>query len=200
MLDMQAIEPLLRAALSEDLGTGDVTSEVLVPAEAVASATIVAKAPGVLAGGEVAAAVLRLAGCASVDVPLLDGTVLADGATVLTAEGNGRALLAGERTALNFLGRMSGIATLTARFVAAVAGTGAAIFDTRKTTPLLRALERHAVAMGGGTNHRFGLHDRILVKENHLAFGGSLEGLPTRSSKRSRSMNSGAHAMPARPS
>lgn len=177
MLDMQAIEPLLRAALAEDLGTGDVTSEALVPMDAVASATIVAKAPGVLAGGAVAAAVLRLAGCPDVALPLPDGADLAVGDVVLTASGNARALLVGERTALNFLGRMSGIATLTARFVAAVEGTGAAILDTRKTTPLLRVLERHAVTMGGGENHRFGLHDRILVKENHLVFDGSLDGL-----------------------
>ena len=178
MLDLQSIEPLLRAALAEDLGPGDVTSKALVPEDAVATASVVAQAPGVLAGGEVAAAVLRLAGCGEVALPLAEGEVLAQGAVVLTASGNARALLAGERCALNFLGRMSGIATLTARFVAAVAGTGAAIFDTRKTTPLLRTLERHAVAMGGGNNHRFGLFDRILVKENHLVFGGGIEGLP----------------------
>ena len=176
MLDLSALEPLLRAALAEDLGPGDVTSEALVPEDAMAEAAIVAKADGVLAGVDVAAEVLRLAG-SEAGVVVADGDVVAPGGIVLEAKGNARSLLAGERTALNFLMRMSGIATLTARFVAAVEGTGASILDTRKTTPGLRVLEKYAVAMGGGENHRFGLYDRILVKENHLAFGGSLDGL-----------------------
>ena len=177
MLDVSALDSLLRAALAEDVGPGDVTSEALVPEGAKATAVIVAKAEGVLAGVAVAAEVLRLAG-AHATALMMDGDHIVAGDTILEAEGDARALLAGERTALNFLIRLSGIATLTARFVAAVSGTGARILDTRKTTPGLRVLERHAVAMGGGENHRFGLYDRVLVKENHLAFGGSLEGLP----------------------
>lgn len=177
MVDLQVVEPLLRAALAEDIGTGDATSEALVPADAIASALIVAKAPGVLAGVAVAGRVLELAGDVSVRVLVEDGSVVDAGDAVLSAQGSARALLAGERTALNFMMRLSGIATLTRRFVDAVAGTGAAIFDTRKTTPGLRSLERHAVRMGGGQNHRFGLYDRVLVKENHLVFGGNLEGL-----------------------
>jgi len=176
MLDLQALEPLLRAALAEDLGPGDVTSEAFVPENAAGKGAITAKAEGVLAGVEVSAAVFALAGVEA--TPLIaDGTRVTPGSLVLEAQGRARALLAAERTTLNFLMRMSGIATLTARFVAAVEGTNARIYDTRKTTPGLRALEKYAVTVGGGENHRFGLYDRILVKENHLAFGGSLEGL-----------------------
>ncbi len=177
MLDPDALSPLLRAALAEDVGPGDVTSALLVPAEARATARIRAKAEGVVAGVEVAAAIFRLA---AAEAPVAVSSVVPDGArvrpgdTVLTAEGDARALLAAERTALNFLIRLSGIATLTSRFVEAVAGTGARILDTRKTTPGLRMLERFAVRMGGGENHRFALYDAVLVKENHLAFKGDL--------------------------
>lgn len=177
MLDPDALSPLLRAALAEDVGPGDVTSALLVPAEARATARIRAKAEGVVAGVEVAAAIFRLA---AAEAPVAVSSVVPDGArvrpgdTVLTAEGDARALLAAERTALNFLIRLSGIATLTSRFVDAVAGTGARILDTRKTTPGLRMLERFAVRMGGGENHRFALYDAVLVKENHLAFKGDL--------------------------
>jgi nicotinate-nucleotide pyrophosphorylase (carboxylating) len=174
--DPDAFEPQLRAALAEDLGPGDVTSELFVPASATGVARIRAKAEGVVAGVGVAAAIFRYAGGAGVSVqPLLgDGARVRPGDVVLVAEGTARALLAAERTALNFLIRLSGIATLTARFVAAVAGTPARILDTRKTTPGWRALERLAVRAGGGLNHRFALYDALLVKENHFAFGGDL--------------------------
>ncbi|HEX5138717.1 MAG TPA: carboxylating nicotinate-nucleotide diphosphorylase [Planctomycetota bacterium] len=177
MLDLDALSPLLRAALFEDIGPGDVTSGLLVPADARASARIRAKAEGVVAGVEVAAAVFRLAAGGeplSVEAAVADGAHVRPGDAVLSAEGTARVLLAAERTALNFLIRLSGIATLTSRFVAAVAGTGARILDTRKTTPGLRVLERFAVRMGGGENHRFALYDAVLVKENHLAFKADL--------------------------
>lgn len=173
-LDLQALAPRLRAALAEDVGPGDLTSELLVPAGARAAGRITAKAEGVLAGVAVAAEVFRLAGAASVRTPKEDGARVVPGDVVVEVEGPARALLAAERTALNFLIRLSGIATLTARFVAAVAGTGARILDTRKTTPGWRDLEKHAVRMGGGVNHRHALYDAVLVKENHLAFGADL--------------------------
>jgi len=177
MLDLDALSPLLRAALVEDIGPGDVTSELLVPRDALASARIRAKAEGVVAGVEGAAAVFRLAAGGhplSIEAAVPDGAHVRPGDLVLSAEGWARVLLKAERTALNFLIRLSGIATLTSRFVAAVAGTGAKILDTRKTTPGLRVLERFAVRMGGGENHRFALYDAVLVKENHLAFKGDL--------------------------
>jgi nicotinate-nucleotide pyrophosphorylase (carboxylating) len=176
VVDLTALEPLLRAALAEDLGTGDVTGSLFVPGGARGRARVRAKAKGALAGVDVAMRVLELAaGDLRVHERLADGApVSGNGEVVLDVEGDARGLLAGERTALNFLIRLSGIATRTALFVAAVEGTGARIFDTRKTTPLWRALERHAVAAGGGSNHRFGLYDAVLVKENHLAFGADL--------------------------
>ncbi len=173
MLDLVALEPLLRAALAEDIGTGDVTGGLLVPAEARAVARIRAKAEGIVAGVQVASAIFGYLGAAATTAAE-EGARVRPGDPVLAVEGAGRALLAAERTALNFLGRLSGIATVTARFVAAVEGTGARILDTRKTTPLWRALERFAVRAGGGENHRYALYDAVLVKENHLAFKGDL--------------------------
>ncbi len=176
MLDFTALEPLLRAALAEDIGPSDVTSGLLVPAEARAVARIRAKAQGVVAGVQVAVALFGYAsgGTAAVKAAIEEGARVRPGDPVLAVEGPARALLAAERTALNFLMRLSGIATLTARFVAAVEGTGARILDTRKTMPLWRALDRFAVRAGGGDNHRFALYDAVLVKENHLAFKGDL--------------------------
>jgi len=176
MLDLTALEPLLRAALAEDIGPADVTSGLLVPADARAVARIRAKAEGVVAGVPVAVALFGYAshGAAAVKEAAADGARVRPGDSVLAVEGPARALLAAERTALNFLGRLSGIATLTAKYVAAVEGTGARILDTRKTTPLWRALDRFAVRAGGGDNHRFALYDAVLVKENHLAFRGDL--------------------------
>jgi len=169
---------LIRRALGEDLGPGDITSECFIPANHRSSARILAKENGVLAGTEVALEVFRQID-PSIEVELLkrDGEVIAPGDTILNAHGPTRALLSAERTALNFLQRLSGIATLTRRFVDAVAGTKAVILDTRKTTPGLREFERLAVRAGGGVNHRFGLFDRVLAKDNHLAVTGDAAGL-----------------------
>jgi nicotinate-nucleotide pyrophosphorylase (carboxylating) len=166
---------VVAGALAEDVGAGDVTSETTVPAEARGRARIVQKQPGVVFGLGVVAETMRQCGVEDVDNLVVEGQ-WRDGvpAEVLFASGTARGLLAAERTALNFLGHLSGIATLTARFVEAVAGTGAAILDTRKTTPGLRELEKAAVLAGGGRNHRMGLYDAILIKENHIALAGSL--------------------------
>src|SRR4051794_11241735 len=167
---------LIDRALAEDVGSGDLTTEVTVDPAARARATIVQKAPGVVHGLEVAAAVFtRLDPEAAVERGP-EGEWREAGAPVLAIEGSAPALLTGERTALNFLGRLSGVATSTARVVRAVreAGGSARILDTRKTTPGLRALEKAAVAAGGGVNHRFGLWDAVLIKENHIAAGGGI--------------------------
>ena len=157
-------------ALEEDIGSGDITTESIVPQDAAARARIVAKEEGILAGIEVAAEVFRtLDPATGFEAKAGDGDAVAPGKSIATIEGNASALLKGERTALNFLQRLSGIATLTRKFVDAVAGTGAKIYDTRKTTPGWRSLEKHAVACGGGTNHRMGLYDAVLIKENHIA-------------------------------
>ena len=166
---------LVARALAEDLGPGDITAAATVPADAFARATIVRKEPGVIFGLEVAAEVFSQAGAPAFE-PLApegrwDDAVPGEIATVA---GPARAVLAGERTALNFLGHLSGVATLTARYVEAVAGSGATILDTRKTTPGMRMLEKAAVRAGGGTNHRLGLHDAILIKENHAAIAGGV--------------------------
>ena len=169
-------DELIDAALAEDVGDGDATSAATVDAGARARATITQKAPGVISGLEIAAGVFRhLDPSANVQLGP-EGAWREAGAGVLTVEGNARALLTGERTALNFLGRLSGIATLTARVVSAVRGAGATaqILDTRKTTPGLRRLEKAAVAHGGGVNHRAGLYDAILIKENHSALAGGV--------------------------
>jgi nicotinate-nucleotide pyrophosphorylase (carboxylating) len=166
---------LVARALAEDVGPGDVTSAATVPEEARARARIVQKQAGVAFGLEAVEETMRQCGVEHLDRLVVEGQ-WHDGvpADVLLATGSARALLAAERTALNFLGHLSGIATLTARFVEAVAGTGAAILDTRKTTPGLRGLEKAAVAAGGGRNHRIGLYDAFLIKENHIALAGSL--------------------------
>lgn len=169
------LSELVARALAEDVGPGDVTAEAVVPASARARATIVQKAPGVLFGLDVAEEAFRQAGAESFDRKAAEGEWRDDvPAEVAAIEGPARALLAAERTALNFLCHLSGVATLTTRFVRAVEGTGATILDTRKTTPGLRALEKAAVAAGGGHNHRMGLHDAILVKENHIAIAGDV--------------------------
>jgi nicotinate-nucleotide pyrophosphorylase (carboxylating) len=162
-------------ALAEDIGSGDVTSEATVPEGARGRARIVQKQPGVVFGLEAVGEAMRQCGVEDVDGLVVEGQWREEvPVEVLLASGPARALLAAERTALNFLGHLSGVATLTARFVEAVAGTGAAILDTRKTTPGLRALEKAAVVAGGGRNHRLGLYDAILIKENHIAMAGSL--------------------------
>ena len=167
---------VIRAALAEDLGrAGDVTAQACVPADARLRAVFRARKPGVICG----LAAVRLAICQldpKADVRLMaeDGLAATPGADLTWVDANARALLSAERTALNILGRLSGVATLTRAYVDAVAGTGARIADTRKTTPGLRALEKYAVRCGGGTNHRFGLDDAILIKDNHIAACGSV--------------------------
>jgi len=168
----------IQRALAEDLGSGDITSECFIPADRRSTARIVAKENAILAGTEVAAEVFRQVDASiTLEVHKFDGDPLAPGESILTATGPTRALLSAERTALNFLQRLSGIATLTRLFVDAVAGTKALILDTRKTTPGLREFERLAVRAGGGTNHRFGLFDRVLAKDNHLAVTAEASGL-----------------------
>ena len=170
------IEPVVRTALAEDLGrAGDVTAAACVPPDARLSAVFAARKPGVIAG--MACARLALAAMDAEAVFLAeaqDGDTVPAGTVLARVEANARALLSAERTALNLLGRLSGIATLTAAYVSAVDGTGARIADTRKTTPGLRALEKHAVRCGGGVNHRFGLDDAILIKDNHVAACGGV--------------------------
>ena len=169
---------VIHRALAEDLGPGDITSECFIPADHRSSARIIAKETAVLAGTEVAREVFRQVDPAiEIEIRTNDGETIAPGDLILTATGPTRALLSAERTALNFLQRLSGIATLTRRFVDAVSGTKAVILDTRKTTPGLREFERIAVRAGGGVNHRFGLFDRVLAKDNHLAITGDAAGL-----------------------
>jgi len=172
---MADLSDLVARALSEDLGEGDVTSEATVPAEARGRARIVQKQAGVVYGLGVVAEVMRQCGVGDVDNLVVEGQWREEvPAEVLFASGPAAALLAAERTSINFLGHLSGVATLTARYVEAVVGTGAVIIDTRKTIPGLRALEKAAVVAGGGRNHRMGLYDAILIKENHIALAGSL--------------------------
>jgi nicotinate-nucleotide pyrophosphorylase (carboxylating) len=169
------VERAVHAALAEDVGAGDVTTEATVRADATGAAAIVVKQPGVVCGLGVAEATFRaLDPEIGFEAFAHDGDVVEPPAIVARVSGSQRAILTGERVALNFLGRLSGIATLTRRYVDAVQGTGAAVLDTRKTTPGLRALEKHAVACGGGRNHRFGLDDAVLVKDNHLHAAGSV--------------------------
>lgn len=170
------IEPVVRLALTEDLGrAGDVTAAACIPEDARMRAVFAARKPGVLAGIDcVRLSVLAMDPKASIDLKRRDGEAFEAGAVLAEVEADARAFLAAERTALNLLGRLSGIATLTRAYVDAVAGTKARIADTRKTTPGLRALEKHAVLCGGGLNHRFGLDDAILIKDNHVAVCGGV--------------------------
>jgi nicotinate-nucleotide pyrophosphorylase (carboxylating) len=170
MLTTHAIDTVVRAALDEDAPWGDLTSEVLIPADAVATARLIAREPGVFSGGAVVEAAFRLTD-PRIEVRNLaeDGAAFEAGALLAEVSGPARGILQAERIALNFVQRMSGIATLTARYVAETAGTSARIVDTRKTTPGLRALERQAVRDGGGHNHRFSLSDAVMAKDNHLA-------------------------------
>ncbi len=170
------IEPVVRRALAEDLGrAGDVTARACIPEGARMRAVFAARKAGVLAGIDcVRLAVLAMDPRASIELKLRDGDAFEAGAVLAEVEADARAFLAAERTALNLLGRLCGIATLTRAYVEAVAGTKARIADTRKTTPGLRALEKHAVLCGGGVNHRFGLDDAILIKDNHVAVCGGV--------------------------
>jgi nicotinate-nucleotide pyrophosphorylase (carboxylating) len=169
------LEPVIRAALTEDLGAaGDITSQACIAADARLAGAFVVRRPGIVAGLACARLAVRMLDpAARFEALAADGEAVAAGAALARVEGDARALLAAERVALNLLCRLSGVATLTAAYVAAVAGTGARIVDTRKTTPGLRGLEKYAVRCGGGANHRFGLHDAVLIKDNHVgACGG----------------------------
>lgn len=166
---------IIRRALAEDIGTGDVTSESILPPDARMRGHILAKQEGIIAGLDVAEAVYRALDPQVDFHPLVqEGGYVTRGQTLALVSGRARSLLTAERTALNFLGRMSGIATLTRQFVEAVAGTGVVILDTRKTAPGLRLVDKLAVRRGGGQNHRFGLYDMILIKDNHIDFAGSI--------------------------
>ncbi|HYZ27428.1 MAG TPA: carboxylating nicotinate-nucleotide diphosphorylase [Thermoleophilaceae bacterium] len=168
------MKDLIKQALAEDIGKGDATSKLTVPRDAEARARIDQKEPGVIAGLEVAEAVFREVDRSLRFMALTSEGQWTDGGPVCAIEGSARSILAAERVALNFLGRLSGVATLTARYVDAIEGTSARILDTRKTTPLLRELEKKAVLTGGGFNHRFGLDDAILIKENHSMMAGGV--------------------------
>ncbi|MFO7583413.1 MAG: carboxylating nicotinate-nucleotide diphosphorylase [Anaerolineales bacterium] len=182
------IRSAIQRALQEDIGAGDATSESIIPPEAQMSGQIIAKQDGIIAGLDVAEAV-----CRAVDDKIIfralavEGQRVTNRQVIATLEGPARGLLTAERTALNFLGRMSGIATLTRQFVDAVAGTKAVILDTRKTAPGLRMADKLAVLRGGGQNHRIGLFDMILIKDNHIDFAGSI----TEAVTRARAANSG---------
>ena len=169
------LQELIRLALAEDLGPGDVTSAAVIAPDARACGEILAKEQGVISGLSVAAAVF-----AALDADISFESIIGDGerseaGTILAkVVGNARALLSGERVALNFLQRLSGIATLTAQFAECIEGTGVRLLDTRKTTPGWRAIEKAAVAHGGGTNHRLGLYDAVMIKDNHIAAAGGI--------------------------
>ncbi len=167
---------LLEAALAEDLGAGgDITTEAVVPLGSRCTAEIVARREGRVAGATAACEVFRrLDRDLECEIVTADGADVPAGGVIVRLAGRAQPILAGERVALNLLGHLSGIATLTRSYVRAVAGTGARIVDTRKTTPGLRLLEKYAVRCGGGSNHRFGLHDAVLIKDNHLALAGSV--------------------------
>jgi nicotinate-nucleotide pyrophosphorylase (carboxylating) len=170
MLTRTTIDRVVGAALEEDAPWGDLTSTTLLPADVTATADLVAREPGVFSGGEVFAAAFTLTDPdLAIDLHVADGDEFAAGDALASVSGPARSILTAERVGLNFAQRMSGIATLTAAYVAAVAGTDARIADTRKTTPGLRAFERHAVASGGGRNHRYSLSDAVMAKDNHLA-------------------------------
>ena len=170
------IEPLVRNALLEDLGlAGDITSAAVIPADHRSVVVMAAREPGVIAGLDAAELAFQLVEPAIVmKRHVQDGATVAPGDIIATIEGPSRGLLTAERTALNFLGHLSGIASVTAKIVAAIAGTKASVACTRKTTPGLRALEKYAVRAGGGMNHRFALYDAVLIKDNHVAVAGSV--------------------------
>ncbi|MBK3777912.1 carboxylating nicotinate-nucleotide diphosphorylase [Azospirillum brasilense] len=176
MLHPLTYEPIVRAALAEDLGrAGDITTDSIVPADAMATARVAARRDGRVAGLEVALSAFRILDpAAELRVEHDDGDDVPPGATIATVTARARALLTAERTALNLLGRLSGIATATRALVREVEGTRARIVCTRKTTPGLRVLEKQAVRLGGGFNHRFGLDDAVLVKDNHIAVAGGI--------------------------
>lgn len=170
------VEDAVRRALTEDLGrAGDITTQATIPDDVSATATLIARAPGVICGLDMARAAFRLIDpTISFECWSRDGARIKTGDALARIDGNARAILIAERVALNYVGRLSGVASLTANFVDRVAHTSARICDTRKTTPLLRAFEKYAVRCGGGANHRFGLDDAILIKDNHIAVAGGV--------------------------
>ena len=183
----EEVRSLLKRALEEDIGTGDVTANWIIPATQWSRAVISAKAPGVIAGLEVTREIFRLLDERIIFTPLVaDGEAVKPKDTVARIEGPTRSILSGERVALNFLQHLSGVATLTRAFVDAVAGTRAVILDTRKTTPGLRMLEKYAVRMGGAANHRMGLYDMVLIKNNHIEAAGSITEAVQRVRERNR--------------
>ncbi len=171
----QNLKRLIQSALQEDIGSGDVTTEATIPADALSTAVMIAKQDLVLAGIEAGREVFhQLDAAIQFDALFNDGARVKNGAEIARVEGNTRALLKGERVALNLLQHLSGIATLTAAYAAKLSGTKAQILDTRKTLPGLRELEKQAVRMGGGRNHRMGLYDMVLIKDNHIKAAGSI--------------------------
>lgn len=174
-LDMEKVRALVRLALKEDIGKGDITSKLTVPKPAQALALIMAKEDAVIAGLPVAKLVYEMVDPALVfDGLLQDGSRVEYGDILVKIQGSARSILAGERVALNFLQHLSGVATLTAKYVEQVQGTSAKILDTRKTLPGFRVLDKYAVRMGGGTNHRMGLYDMVLIKSNHAELAGGI--------------------------
>lgn len=170
MLTRATLTRVVTAALEEDAPWGDLTSSTLIPSDTRASADLTARESGIFSGGEVFTSAFTLTDpLVTVDLHVADGDRFAAGDVLATVSGSAQSVLTGERVGLNFVQRMSGIATLTGRYVEAVSGTDARIADTRKTTPGLRAFERHAVICGGGNNHRFSLSDAVMAKDNHLA-------------------------------
>lgn len=175
MIPEWILDDLLRRSLLEDVGNGDLTTELIVPAGAVTEAIIHSKESGVLAGIFVASRIFKIIDPhVKFDALLADGDSLQPGDRIALVRGNARAVLTGERLALNFLQHLSGVATATRRLVRMIEGTGARLVDTRKTLPGLRALEKYAVRAGGGCNHRFGLYDGILIKDNHIKVAGGI--------------------------
>lgn len=175
-LPSSLVEDIVRAALAEDFGrAGDITTQATIPESAHARAVIAARESGVVAGLPLAQTAFRLLDASIVfDAATHDGARVSKGDIVARIEGPARAILSAERVALNFLGRLSGVASLTARYAEKIAHTKAMVCDTRKTTPLLRSFEKYAVRCGGGANHRFGLDDAILIKDNHIAVAGGV--------------------------
>ena len=172
---LKAIEPIIEAGLKEDIQTGDVTTNLLISADTQTTAIMIAKADGVIAGLPVARMVFqKLDSEVNFDAAISDGDAVKKGDLICTINGAYRALLTGERLALNFLQRMSGIATETAKYVAAIKDTSTKILDTRKTVPGLRLLDKYAVKAGGGTNHRIGLYDMVMIKDNHISVAGGI--------------------------
>lgn len=183
-LDKAYVEQVVRVALDEDLGSGDITTLLTVPADTSATADVVVKSSGVAAGIDVArTAFAMLDGKIAFEADIADGSPVGPGDKIANVSGSARGILAAERVALNFLQRLSGIATLTRRYVNLTSHTKAQITDTRKTTPGLRRLEKYAVTVGGGVNHRFNLSDGILIKDNHIAAAGSITAAVTAAKK-----------------